>query len=103
MTSSTPTVGRQITLPPDYRPAFTTEQRLLLSMLAAGRSRAEMADRTGRSRSAIHSLLTRIYRRLGAVNAPHAVAISIRDGLITVRPTPTRATPARPDHGAHQQ
>jgi hypothetical protein len=45
--------------------------------------------------------MKRIYRRIGAKNAPNAVALAIRDGLIFVH-APARATPA-PNQKAHQQ
>ena len=65
-------------------PPFTDDERLMLAMLAAGWTHDRIARRVGRSRHAVGVHLTRIYKRIGAVNAANAVAIAIRDGLINV-------------------
>lgn len=100
MTSPTPTAVRQGN--PPHGPRFTHEERSMLAMLAAGLTHAEIGRRTGQTRNATALRFMRIYERLGAVNGANAVALAIRDGLITIRPNPTRATPA-PNRGAHQQ
>lgn len=76
----------------DGEDVLTPEQRVLLGMVADGHTHATIARRFGLSTSSIHNRLAAIYRRLGARNACHAVAIAIRAGLL----------PA-PNPGAHQQ
>lgn len=61
---------------------LTVEQRVLLGMVADGHTHAAIARRTGLAASLVQSRLSAIYRRLGARNAPHAVAIAIRAGLL---------------------
>lgn len=102
MTSTNPKAVRHTTVPHGPWPQITDDERRLLAMLAAGLTQDGMARRAGRSRASVQAALKRIYRRIGATNAPNAVAIAIRDGLITVRPNPNRATPA-PNRGAHHQ
>jgi DNA-binding NarL/FixJ family response regulator len=65
------------------RPQVTEDERLLLAMVAAGWSHDRIGRRVGRSTKAISNHMSRIYGRLGAANAPHAVAIAIHEGLIT--------------------
>lgn len=64
---------------------LTEAERKLMAMVAAGMSYKEIAREIGRSQYATGGLLGRIYKRLGAQNAPHAVAIAIRDGWISVK------------------
>lgn len=65
-------------------PPITDDERLLLAMLADGWSHDRIGRRVGRSCKAISNHFSRIYGRIGAANAAHAVAIAIRDGLISV-------------------
>jgi DNA-binding CsgD family transcriptional regulator len=65
------------------RPRITDEDRRLLAMVAAGLTQREIGQRTGRRRTAVNNKLVRIYRLIGAVNGPNAVAIAIRNGLIS--------------------
>lgn len=53
-------------------------------MLAAGLNHAAIAKRVEKSKTALSGELARLYRRIGANNAPHAVAIAIQKGWITV-------------------
>lgn len=73
-------------------PELTVVQRYLLALLADGHTHAYIGRRIGKSKSATQNQLSRLYRQIGARNAPHAVAIAIRAGLL----------PA-PNPGAHQQ
>lgn len=63
-------------------PPLTDEERRLLAMVAAGLTHDQIGRRTQRGRTAIANHLTRIYKQLGARNAPNAVAIAISLGLI---------------------
>lgn len=73
-------------------PELDVVERFLLALVADGQTHASIGRRIGKGKSATTMQLSRIYKRLGARNAPHAVAIAIRAGLL----------PA-PDPGAHQQ
>ena len=73
-------------------PELTVEQRYLLALVAEGHTHAAIGRRIGISKHAAAMRLARTYRQIGAQNAPHAVAIAIRAGLL----------PA-PNPGAHQQ
>lgn len=72
---SAPAAGRP-------HPHITDDERRLLAMTAAGLNREQIGARTGVVPGTVGRYLTRIYRKLGAVNAANAVAIAIRDGLI---------------------
>ncbi|MEU5939384.1 LuxR C-terminal-related transcriptional regulator [Micromonospora sp. NPDC047548] len=65
---------------------LTDGERRMLAMLAAGLSREQIGRHTGCVPTTVGRQLTRIYRRIGAINAANAVAIAIRDGLINARP-----------------
>ena len=62
---------------------LTPHQLVMLRMLAEGWSHRQIAVRTGQSTTAVATALSRMYRRLDANNAPHAVAISFRRGLLS--------------------
>lgn len=76
----------------DEPDTLTADQRYLLGLVADGHTHQQIARKLDIPVSRVHDRLPVIYRRLGAHNAPHAVAIAIRAGLL----------PA-PDPGAHQQ
>ena len=61
---------------------LTGEQRALLGMVADGHTHAAIARRIGLPTHSVQDRLTAIYRRLGARNACHAVAIAHRAGLL---------------------
>jgi DNA-binding CsgD family transcriptional regulator len=63
-----------------YQP--TPVELRMLAMVAEGYTRSHIGHEIGRKESAVGMTLSRLYARLGAINAPHAVAIGIRTGLI---------------------
>ncbi|MET9303220.1 helix-turn-helix transcriptional regulator [Micromonospora aurantiaca] len=78
--------------PEPARPTLDPIDRYVLALLADGHTYTAIGRRIGKSKSATTMHLARLYKRLGARNAAHAVAITIRAGLL----------PA-PDPGADQQ
>ncbi|MEU5965933.1 LuxR C-terminal-related transcriptional regulator [Micromonospora parva] len=70
------------------RPVLTDEQLALLTQVADGRTNLAIARRVGLSRSSVENRLSALYRQIGARNAPHAVAIAIRSGLLPTHPAP---------------
>lgn len=64
------------------RPTLTTDQVALLAQVADGRTHAAIGRDQGVTRSTVEHRLSVLYRQLGAHNAPHAVAIAIRAGLL---------------------
>ena len=56
-------------IPPDER------QQFILKCLAKGMSGLEIADEAGTSLNAVAQWIEKVKRKIGAVNAPHAVAI----------------------------
>ncbi|MEU4781068.1 LuxR C-terminal-related transcriptional regulator [Micromonospora sp. NPDC023633] len=79
------------------RPALnrllTPEDVQVLQMVADGLTQQQIGKRIGATHAATSRRLQRLYARLGATNAPHAVAITIRAGLL----------PAPNQKRAHQQ
>lgn len=72
-----------------YTPPLLTDRQIeLLRMVADGLGHDQIGRRLGCSRGAVSTRLDRIYSRIGAINAPNAVAIAIRSGLLS---TPTLA------------
>ncbi|MBQ1061307.1 LuxR C-terminal-related transcriptional regulator [Micromonospora sp. C41] len=78
--------------PAPARPNLDPIDRYVLALVADGHTYTAIGRQIGKGKSATTMHLARLYKRLGARNAPHAVAIAIRAGLL----------PA-PDPGAHQQ
>ncbi|MEV4384373.1 LuxR C-terminal-related transcriptional regulator [Micromonospora sp. NPDC049580] len=70
------------------RPALTTEQVALLAEIAEGRTHAAIGRDRGITRSTVEHRLSVLYQRIGARNAPHAVAIAIRAGLLPTHHAP---------------
>src|SRR5207237_3722457 len=56
-----------------YRTWTPTAERYLLALVAEGRTHQQIGRRLGTSSRAITHQMVRIFRRLDAVNAPHAV------------------------------
>lgn len=77
-----------MTAPALTRPALTAEQLLLLAQIADGRTHAAIGRLQGLTRSTVEHRLHVLYGRIGARNAPHAVAIAIRAGLLPAHPAP---------------
>jgi len=61
---------------------LTAIQHTLLRSVALGLTRETIAHQRGRSVKTIKGELTDLYRKLGASNAPHAVYIAMRRGLL---------------------
>jgi len=57
-------------------------ERLILQLLQKGMNRRMIAEELGISESRTQQLMNKIYTKLDAHNAPHAVAISLSRGLI---------------------
>jgi DNA-binding CsgD family transcriptional regulator len=75
------------------RPLLSEGQIELLRMVADGLGHDQIGRRLGCSRGAVSTRLDRVYSRIGAINAPNAVAIAIRSGLLT---TPVLVGRGRP-------
>lgn len=80
-------------------PALTDREYEILSAICAGMSGTETARELGLADETIKTHLARIYRKLGAVDRAHAIAIVFRDGLVAidtvVTPIAYTVTPAR--------
>lgn len=63
------------------RPLTATEIQML-AVLAEGHTHERIAHEVGVTRYTVSTVLSDVYRRIGARNATHAVAIAIRTGLI---------------------
>lgn len=61
----------------------------LLGLIAAGGTKDEIARHLGMAPSTVSNHVSRIYRALGARNAPHAVALGHGYRVIPARPLPT--------------
>lgn len=61
---------------------LTATELTVLRMTANGVTDAEIAKRAARSTTAIHGVVQRIVRNLGAANRTHAVAIAVVRGLL---------------------
>lgn len=57
---------------------LTPREVEILNALAAGETAKQQALREGRKVSTIRSLRSNVYRKLGVVNAPQAVAAAFR-------------------------
>ncbi|MEV7867466.1 helix-turn-helix transcriptional regulator [Streptomyces sp. NPDC088124] len=67
-------------------------QQIILSLAANGRTDAQIGELLGVGPSAVTRHLTAIYRKLGATNRAHAVALGLITGELTaedVQPTGT--------------
>lgn len=63
---------------------LTTHEAELLALIAAGRTTTEIAQTVYQSERTVKEHLTAIFRKLGARNRAHAVALAIRHGHIRV-------------------
>ena len=55
----------------------------ILRLLAEGHDKSVMANELYISENTIKTHLSRIYQKIGAVNAAHAVAIAFRAGILS--------------------
>lgn len=65
-------------------PMLSPRERDALSLMAMGRSRAQIADKLKISESTLRVYLDSARHKLGGLNAFHAVAIAVRSGSIKV-------------------
>lgn len=77
------------------RPLYSETDVIVMTMVAAGQSQRQIAKRLGVPRYSVQSRLCRLYARIGAANAPHAVALLIGAGVIAA-PRTEVASHARP-------
>ncbi|MGQ3551734.1 LuxR C-terminal-related transcriptional regulator [Streptomyces rochei] len=68
--------------PAQPRAAVTSRQLQILSLAASGYTASQIATRLGIQPSTVHERLHRVYRKLGARNCTHAVAIALTIGLL---------------------
>lgn len=61
---------------------LTRREKAVLRHASHGRDRYKTAQRLHIKPESVKTNLERTYRKLGAVNKPHAVAIALREGLI---------------------
>ena len=80
-----------------YRTWTTTADRLLIALVAEGKTRRQISRHFGVSEMAVVRRSQRVYRRLGAINAPHAVLIAVRAGLIPATDRPSEAFVVAPN------
>jgi len=64
-------------------PALTLIQRAILQGMSQGRSNREIAETLGVSEDTVKSHAARLYRRLGARDRAHAVALGLRQRLVS--------------------
>ena len=64
-------------------PALTLIQRAVLQGMSQGRSNREIAGTLGVSEDTVKSHAARLYRRLGARDRAHAVALGLRQRLVS--------------------
>lgn len=64
--------------------ALTKREYLILTMMAQGLIDKVMAHRLGISFATLKTHKLAMYRRLGAKNAPHAVALGYEKGILHV-------------------
>lgn len=57
-------------------------QQRILELLAEGKNRDEMAQELGIHFETLRTYQKKLYRRLGAKNGPHAIAIGFRKGYL---------------------
>ncbi len=73
---------------PDGRPftgRLSAREREVLSLMADGRTLSDIAERLTISVATVRTHAANMYRKLGARNGPHAVALGLRQGLIQPR------------------
>lgn len=85
-------------------PYLTRRQREVLALAANGNSNREIARWLGRSPEAVASLLSVVYRQLGARDRAQAVAVALRLGMLDldaiVLPEPAQRPEAGTGSGA---
>jgi DNA-binding NarL/FixJ family response regulator len=82
-----------VTTTPPRRP-LTPDQLLLLQLIAAGDTQRQIARHLRIHQKTICTRIRRLYRTLGATNAPHAVALGYQRGHLTLTGDNRRDTAA---------
>jgi LuxR family quorum sensing-dependent transcriptional regulator len=71
-------------LPQEPRGVLTRREREVLSWAAAGKSAWDIGEILSISTRTVNEYTQRAIRKLGATNRTHAVALALRDGLISI-------------------
>ncbi|MEU3826490.1 helix-turn-helix transcriptional regulator [Streptomyces sp. NPDC029080] len=82
MTWTTPYTGTR--RPTQPRAAVTSRQKQILALAGSGYTASQIAGRLGIRASTVNERLHRTYRKLGARDRAHAVAIALVTGLLDV-------------------
>jgi LuxR family quorum sensing-dependent transcriptional regulator len=69
---------------PDRQPFLTSREREVLTWAAAGKSAWEIGEILGIAKRTVDEHAQTAFRKLGAANRAHAVAIAIRDRVIAI-------------------
>jgi DNA-binding CsgD family transcriptional regulator len=67
-------------------PLLTDNELAVLRGCAAGETNSETAQRLHFNVKAVEKINTRVFRKLGANNAPHAVLLACQAGILDGRP-----------------
>lgn len=62
--------------------SLTDREREILALIADGLTYYAVARRLELTQTAVSHYMTRIFRKLGAINAPNAVALAMRGGML---------------------
>jgi DNA-binding CsgD family transcriptional regulator len=65
---------------------FSPLERTVLQRVASGLTRHQIAVETGYSVDGVQKVIRRAYRKLGAINPPHAILLACRAGLLDGTP-----------------
>jgi DNA-binding CsgD family transcriptional regulator len=76
------TLATRPSTPRIAEPLYSAADLRIMRAVAAGATHDAIARDMGISRRSVQQRLSRLYSRLGAVNAPHAVALLIGAGAI---------------------
>lgn len=63
---------------------LTAQQRNVLVLKANGHTTRQIADQLGITRWSVDGMMEHIFLRLGATNCPHAIAVGLKTGEITL-------------------
>lgn len=81
---------------------LTTREYQVLTGLAAGMSNATIGRRLYLSEATIKTHAQQLFRKLGAANRAHAVAVGFRQGLLTLLPVDPRHPAGGPGGGDYR-
>jgi DNA-binding CsgD family transcriptional regulator len=74
---------------------LTERETEILEGVAEGETAVQTGKRLYLSSETVKGYRKRVIAKLGARNAPHAVAVAIRRGLLPITPRPASGTPVR--------